>query len=38
MTEEGLANQLVKAGVPREDIVLAFQHPSTRKLTDFAVA
>ena len=38
MTEEGIANYWVKAGVPKEDIVLAFQHPSMRPLTEFAVA
>ncbi len=29
-TEEGLANALLAAGVPEEDIVLAFQHPALR--------
>jgi hypothetical protein len=37
-TEEGIATDLLRAGVPKEDIVLAFQHPSTRAYTDFAVA
>jgi hypothetical protein len=37
-TEEGIATQLVAAGVPRERIVLAFKHPDLRKYTDFAVA
>lgn len=37
-TEEGLANELVRAGVPKEDIVLAFQPPNQRHLTEFAVA
>lgn len=37
-TEEGLANELVRAGVPKEDIVLAFQPPNRRHLTEFAVA
>jgi XisI protein len=36
-TEEGIANRLVAAGVPREDIVLAFHSPFMRKFTDFAV-
>jgi hypothetical protein len=36
-TEEGIANRLVAAGVPRNDIVLAFQSPFKRKFTDFAV-
>lgn len=35
-TEEGIANLLVEAGVPKEDIVLAFQHPSMRPYTEFA--
>lgn len=38
MTEEGIATALVKAGVPPQDIVLAFQPPELRHLTDFAVA
>ena len=37
-TEEGIANELVRAGVPKEDIVLAFQPPDKRHLTEFAVA
>ncbi len=37
-TEEGITKDLLKAGVPNEDIVLAFQHPEMRPLTDFAVA
>jgi hypothetical protein len=37
-TEEGIATQLVRAGVPKEDIVLAFQSPRVRPLTEFAVA
>lgn len=36
-TEEGIANRLVEAGVPREDIVLAFHSPFKRRFTDFAV-
>lgn len=35
-TEEGMANALTRFGVPREDIVLAFQPPSLRHLTEFA--
>jgi hypothetical protein len=38
MTEEGLACQLVEAGVPKEDIVLAFHAPEMRSRTEFAVA
>jgi hypothetical protein len=37
-TEEGIANRLVAAGVPRDDIVLAFHTPFMRKFTDFAVS
>lgn len=37
-TEEGVANELLKEGVPQSDIVLAFHHPDDRPLTDFAVA
>ena len=37
-TEEGMANELLREGVPMEDIVLAFHAPETRKLTEFAVA
>ncbi len=34
--EGGVAEELVEAGVPREDIVLAFHPPRYRKYTDFA--
>lgn len=37
-TEEGITTELLEAGVPQEDIVLAFHHPSVRQYTDFAVA
>jgi hypothetical protein len=37
-TEEGVAAALVRAGVPREDIVLAFHPPELRHLTEFAPA
>ena len=36
-TEEGIANELVRAGVPKEDIVLGFQPQERRHLTEFAV-
>jgi hypothetical protein len=36
-TSDGIAEELVEAGVPREHIVLAFHHPSKRKYTPFAV-
>lgn len=37
-TEEGIANQLLAAGVPHEHIVLGFHPPNMRKHTPFAVA
>lgn len=36
-TEIGVANELVEAGVPKQDIVLAFKAPYRRKFTEFAV-
>jgi len=36
-TEEGIANRLVEAGVPKSDIVLGFQTPFQRRCTEFAV-
>ena len=36
-TEEGMANELLRLGVPKEDIVLAFQPPEVRKFTEFAI-
>ena len=36
--ENGITPDLLEAGVPKEDIVLGFQHPSMRQYTDFAVA
>jgi hypothetical protein len=35
-TEDGIATDLVREGVPREDIVLAFHEPEMRKYTEFA--
>jgi hypothetical protein len=35
---DGITPELLEAGVPPEHIVLAFQMPSERKLTPFAVA
>jgi hypothetical protein len=35
--ENGITPDLLAAGVPREDIVLAFHHPDLRPLTEFAV-
>jgi XisI protein len=36
-TEVGIANELVELGVPKEEIVLAFDPPNLRHLTEFAV-
>jgi hypothetical protein len=37
-TDIRIAEELVKLGVPREDIVLGFQPPSARALSDYATA
>ena len=37
-TEDGIAEELVKADIPRDRIVLAFKPPEIRPHTDFAVA
>lgn len=37
-TKEGIATELVAAGVPHQDIVLAFNPPEVRHLTEFAAA
>jgi hypothetical protein len=37
-TEEGIAEELVRAGIPRDQIVLAFKPPDIRPHTSFAVA
>lgn len=37
-TEAGIATDLLRAGVDREDIVLAFHEPGMRQYTDFATA
>ncbi|GAB4209004.1 MAG: hypothetical protein Fur006_68370 [Coleofasciculaceae cyanobacterium] len=36
-TEEGVANELVELGVPKQDIVLAYHTPSARTYTEFVV-
>ncbi|MEM9215536.1 MAG: XisI protein [Cyanobacteria bacterium P01_F01_bin.150] len=46
LTEDGIANDFIEAGVPKTDIVLGFQHPRVwlchafgdRPFTEFAVA
>ena len=37
-TEEGIATDLVRAGVPREDIILAFREPEPRPSTATEIA
>ena len=37
-TEEGIAAHLLKAGVPREDIVLGFHAPEMRQLPEMVMA
>ncbi len=37
-TEEGIAEELVAAGVPKSHIVLGFKSPERRQLTEFAVS
>src|SRR5438309_9415753 len=37
-TEDGIAEECVKAGIPRDRIVLTFKPPDIRAHTDFAVA
>ena len=38
LTENGIANELIESGVSQKDIVLAFQQPEMRKLTEFALS
>ncbi|MBW4591777.1 MAG: XisI protein [Brasilonema angustatum HA4187-MV1] len=37
-TEEGIALELVAAGIPKECIVLGFRTPEQRKHTEFAIS
>lgn len=37
-TEDGIANELVSAGIPRDRIVLGFRPAEVRPFTEFAVA
>jgi len=37
-TEDGVAGELVEAGIPKDHIVLGYKEPAIRKYTDFAVA
>lgn len=36
-TEDGVANELVEMGIPKQDIVLAFHAPYKRQYTNFGV-
>ena len=36
-TEQGIANELVAGGIPKEQIVLGFRSPNIRQYTGFAV-
>jgi hypothetical protein len=37
-TRDGIAEDLVRAGIPPQEIVLAFRHPTERTATTFALA
>ena len=37
MTEMRIAEELVKRGIPKEDVVLGFQSSEIRQYTDYAV-
>ena len=37
-TERGIPEDLLEAGIPREQIALGFHSPEVRRYTDFAVA
>lgn len=37
-TEEGIATELEKQGIPKNKIVLAFKSPALRKYTEYAAA
>jgi len=37
-TEDGITDELIQAGIPKEDIVLGFHEPEIRPYTGFAVA
>jgi hypothetical protein len=36
LTEQGIATDLLVAGVPKDDIVLAFHEPSMRQFSEFS--
>ncbi|MBR8826611.1 MAG: XisI protein [Gomphosphaeria aponina SAG 52.96 = DSM 107014] len=37
-TEDGIADELVKEGIPKEHIILAFKPPEIRPYTGFAIS
>lgn len=37
-TEDGITDELVKAGIPKTDIVLGFHEPEVRPYTGYAIA
>ena len=37
-TEDGITDELVAAGIPKKEIVLAFHPPEVRQYTEFAVS
>jgi len=37
-TEDGIAGELEKSGVPRDHIILGFRPPEIRKYTEYAIA
>jgi hypothetical protein len=37
-TEHGIANDLVRAGIPKDQIILGFRPPEVRPYTEYAVA
>jgi XisI protein len=37
-TENGIASELIEAGIPQDRIVLGFKHPEIRPYTGFAIA
>ncbi len=37
-TEDGVTDELMQAGIAKEDIVLGFHEPEIRKYTGFSVA
>lgn len=36
-TEEGIANELTRLNIPKDQIVLAYKSPERRQITEFAV-